>query len=152
MPGTVLNTYCVNSFKPPNYPRTYCYYPPDFILYRRIMCCLPGVWWTYRILHFNKYSWPLNNTGLNGAGPHTHIFYLIINTAVLHSLGLANSEDVESYTVRADSLSYTWIFHHWKVSTPKPHVLRVRCSYSLLSDRLKMRFLTSLLYLKSTAI
>ena len=45
-------------------------------------------------LHF-KYSWPLNNKGLNCSGSLMHGFVPVINTTVLYYLKLVKSVDAE---------------------------------------------------------
>lgn len=43
----------------------------------------------------NKYSWPLNNMGLNDAGPLTCEFFSVANITVLHGHKLVESIDME---------------------------------------------------------
>ena len=48
-----------------------------------------------------EYGWPLNNRGLNLAGPLTHGIFSVVNTIALHDLCSVESEDTELRIQRA---------------------------------------------------
>ena len=54
------------------------------------------------VLSEKSYSCPLNNMGLNCAGPHILRFFSIVNTTVLYSLWLVESKDVEELQIQRD--------------------------------------------------
>ena len=68
-----------------------------------------------KLIGFYKYSWPLNNMGLNWMGHLYTDFFLIVNTMVLHHLHLVEFVNVEPWIrrkrkYRGPTLNYTLIF------------------------------------------
>ena len=66
---------------------------------------------TFPLVFISIYSWPLNNMGLNyvdiSASTYTWIFFFpVVNTTVLHSLGLVELVDA----VQLQSYVSIWIF------------------------------------------
>lgn len=56
----------------------------------------------------SNYSWPLNDKGLNCAGPLRYEYFSIVHTAVLHSPWLVDSTDMELPRIqRGDYKLYT---------------------------------------------
>lgn len=54
-------------------------------------------WRTYGLVaSAGKYSWPMNNVGMNWAGPLIQEHFSIVNTVVLHSLRLVESVDAKN--------------------------------------------------------